>query len=129
MKCQRETDGRKLSIKEKESLRLRVVRRTEAGIHPEDLARDLDINGRINRCISVGMFIEIQGGQIELVYLPPYAPELNPDEQVWSHAKGEIGKRAVLNKARLQRVLLGVMRSLQKQKGLVRSFLQLPGAR
>jgi transposase len=46
MKCQRETDGRKLSSQEKESLRLRVVRRIEAGIHPEDLARDLDINRR-----------------------------------------------------------------------------------
>ena len=46
MKCQRETDGRKLSSKEKESLCLRVVRRIEAGIHPEDLAQDLDINLR-----------------------------------------------------------------------------------
>ena len=45
-KCQRDTDGHKLSSKEKENLRLRVVRRIEAGIHPEDLARDLDVNRR-----------------------------------------------------------------------------------
>lgn len=46
MKCHREKDGRKPSSKEKESARLRVVRRIEAGTHPEDLARDLDINLR-----------------------------------------------------------------------------------
>ena len=39
-------DRRRRSSKEKENLRLRVVRRTEAGIHPEDLAQDLDINRR-----------------------------------------------------------------------------------
>ena len=27
-------------------------------------------------------FTEAQGGQIEMVYLPPYSPELNPHEQV-----------------------------------------------
>jgi hypothetical protein len=51
MKCQRDTDGRMLSSKGKESVRLRVVRRIEAGIHPENLARDRDINLRtLYRC-------------------------------------------------------------------------------
>ena len=36
-------------------------------------------------------------------------------------------KRAILNKTTLERVVLGVMRSLQKKKDLVRSFFQLPG--
>jgi transposase len=67
-------------------------------------------------------------GQIQLVYLPPYSPELNPDEQVWHHAKSEIGKRTILTKTTLERVVRGVMHSLQK-KDLVRSFFQLPGTR
>ena len=46
MRSQRESDGRKLSSKKKESLRLRVVPRVEAGIYPEDLTRDLDIHRR-----------------------------------------------------------------------------------
>jgi transposase len=25
-------------------------------------------------------------------FLPAYSPELNPDEQVWNHAKAEVGK-------------------------------------
>ena len=55
IKCQRDTDGPKLSSKEKESLRLRVVGRIEAGIHSEGLARDLDINQRaVYRC-AVGV--------------------------------------------------------------------------
>ena len=56
-------------------------------------------------------------------------PQLNPDEQVWNHAKREIGKRAILSKAALERVLLGVMRSLQKKKDFVRSFFRLPDTR
>ncbi|MGM0672981.1 MAG: hypothetical protein ACQETY_12925 [Pseudomonadota bacterium] len=48
---------------------------------------------------------------------------------MWNHAKREIGKRTILNKTRLERVVLGVMRSLQKKKDLVRSFFQLSGTR
>jgi len=86
-------------------------------------------NAKYHHSKETRRFIEAQDGQIELVYLPPYSPELNPDEQVWNHAKREIGKRAILNKATLERVVLGVMRSLQKQKDLVRSFFQLAGTR
>jgi len=86
-------------------------------------------NAKYHHSRETRRFVEEQEGQIQLVYLPPYSPELNPDEQVWNHAKREIGKRAILNKATLERVVLGVMRSLQKKKDLVRSFFQLPGTR
>ena len=74
-------------------------------------------------------FIEAQGGKIELVYLPPHSPELNPNEQLWGHVRCEIGKRAILNKATLERVVLRVMRSLQTQMNLVRSFFQFRDTR
>ncbi len=81
-------------------------------------------NAKYHHSKETRRFIEVQDGQIALVYLPPYSPELNPDEQVWNHAKCEIGKRAILNKATLERMVLGVMRSLQKQKDPVRNFFQ-----
>lgn len=86
-------------------------------------------NAKYHHSRETRRFVEQQEGQIQLVYLPPYSPELNPDEQVWNHAKREIGKRTILNKTMLERVVLGVMRSLQKKKDLVRSFFQLPGTR
>jgi transposase len=27
-----------------------------------------------------------------MAFLPAYSPELNPDEQVWNHAKAKVGK-------------------------------------
>jgi transposase len=32
-------------------------------------------------------FIEEMKGEIKLFILPAYSPELNPDEQIWNHAK------------------------------------------
>ena len=34
----------------------------------------------------------IAENKVVLEYLPPYAPELNPDEQVWNHAKARLSK-------------------------------------
>ena len=40
---------------------------------------------------------------------------------MWNHAKREIGKRTILRKTMLERVVLGIMRSLQKKKDLMRT--------
>lgn len=34
-------------------------------------------------------YVESLGGRLELYRLPPYAPDLNPDEYVWSHMKSQ----------------------------------------
>ena len=83
-------------------------------------------NAKYHHSKETRRFIEQQKGQIQLVYLPPYSPELNPDEQVWNHAKRELGKRAIRSKQALESAVLSILRSLQKQKDLVRSFFRLP---
>jgi transposase len=40
-----------------------------------------------HRSRMVQDYVRTLGGQIELEYLPPYAPELNPVEYIWSHWK------------------------------------------
>jgi transposase len=35
----------------------------------------------------VKSFVEENSDAIELVFLPPYAPELNPDDLAWAHLK------------------------------------------
>lgn len=35
-------------------------------------------------------FVKARRDRIELFYLPPYSPELNPDELAWAHVKGKV---------------------------------------
>ncbi len=47
-------------------------------------------------------FVGKNSERIELFYLPPYAPELNPDELVWNHVKTRVGKGVVQTKETLE---------------------------
>jgi len=38
-------------------------------------------------------YVKSTKGKLELFYIPPYAPQLNPDEQVWKNVKGQAAKR------------------------------------
>jgi transposase len=66
-----------------------------------------------------------EGEGIHVALLPTYSPELNPDEQVWNHAKRRLGKLCVVTREEMNSALTGIMRSIQKTKSLVRSFFQL----
>jgi transposase len=59
--------------------------------------------------------------------LPPYSPELNPDELVWNDVKNNGVGRALLHSPRdLTRVVVGRLRYLQKTPAMVRSFFLAP---
>lgn len=62
--------------------------------------------------------------QVEVAYLPAYCPDLNPDEQVWNHSKGRLGKLFVATKNEFKAALFSIMRSIQHTPDLVRSFFQ-----
>ena len=65
---------------------------------------------------------------LEVFYLPSYAPELNPDEQLHSQLKSTLGHRraAAKNQADLSTQLQSVMRSIQKQPARIKTFFQHP---
>lgn len=58
--------------------------------------------------------------------LPPYAPHLNPDEQVWAHVKRDVSRRGVENIEQMKRMASSALRRIQKLPRLVRSFFQQP---
>lgn len=62
---------------------------------------------------------------IDIALLPAYCPELNPDEQVWNHAKRRLGKLFVVTRDEMKSALLGIMRSIQRNTRLVQSFFNL----
>jgi transposase len=68
-------------------------------------------------------------GQVRVEHLPAYSPDLNPDEQVWNHAKARLGKLFVATKEEFKTALFSIMFSLQRTPELVRSFFQLPSTK
>lgn len=83
-------------------------------------------NARYHHSKKVQAFLETQVGQIMMAFLPAYAPELNPDEQVWNHAKAEVGKYPIKSKLEMETLILSAMLSIQQKIELVKSFFQLP---
>jgi hypothetical protein len=65
--------------------------------------------------------------RIELFYLPPHAPEHNPDEFPTNDVKQAMGRRPVARDRRgLRSGLASDMRSLQRRPGKVRAFFRAP---
>ena len=69
-------------------------------------------------------FLDENKESIVMARLPAYSPELNPDEQVWNHAKARLAKLSIFNKQSMKESLTSIMRSIQKSKALVASFFR-----
>jgi len=84
----------------------------------------------VHRAVAVKKFVQGTKGRLRLFYLPPYAPELNPDELVWNHVKHHrIGRSVISGPDLLKHNVIGFLRSLQKMPNLVRNFFHAPSVR
>jgi len=80
-------------------------------------------NGSAHKSKKTKAFLESQKKKIELFYLPPYSPELNPDELVWNHLKNNTtGRSAISDKQVFKKKVARSMKSLQKNKTKIKSF-------
>jgi transposase len=69
-------------------------------------------------------------GKLALFFLPPYSPELNPDELLWNDLKTHgTGRKLITSLAQLRQMIVSHMRQLQKLPALVRSFFHAPTTR
>ena len=81
----------------------------------------------VHKSTVVSKFVASTEGKLRLFHLPPYSPELNPDEQVWNHLKNHgVGKQPATGPDQLKRMIISHLRKLQKLPGLVRSFFGTP---
>jgi transposase len=72
-------------------------------------------------------YVESTEGRLTLHFLPGYAPELNPDELIWSHVKRTGVARAPLRKGeRLLDKIETQLAQIKKAPELVRSFFRAP---
>ena len=72
-------------------------------------------------------YIAATNGRLTMHFLPGYAPDLNPDELVWSHVKRTGAARRPLRKGEsLREKIEQQLATLQKMPHLVRSFFGTP---
>ncbi len=87
-------------------------------------------NLRVHRARTVAAWVEENKDRIKLFYLPPYAPERNPDEYVNNDVKQGMARRGTpMNKAAMRAGLTAHMRGLQGRRHKVRAFFQAPDVR
>ena len=68
-------------------------------------------------------WVEAQGGEVQLEFLPPYAPELNPVEYLWAHWKQhELPNFCPKDFAELSAFARAKLRRTQRRKTLVAAF-------
>jgi transposase len=82
---------------------------------------------RLHKAKAVLDYVEGTGGKLKLFFLPRYAPELNPDELVWSHMKRNgTSRRPLAKNASLQDRIEANLFDIQSNPALVRSFFRAP---
>jgi transposase len=74
----------------------------------------------------VRRFVEDNVDRIELFFLPPYAPELNPDELAWAHVKTKVAKLTARTKDELKAAVQRLLRQLQHLPEIVAGFFRAP---
>ena len=72
-------------------------------------------NARYHHSKKVQAFLETQLGEIMMAFLYTYSPELNPDEQVWNHAKAEVSKCHIKSKLDMKKLILSALLSIQQK--------------
>lgn len=83
-----------------------------------------------HRAKLVKKFVQSLKGRLELHFLPPYAPDLNPDEFVWSHVRRTGLSKTPLRKGEsLKARVVADLERIKRRPALVRSFFGGRGGR
>ncbi len=93
-------------------------------VHGSDRMIFLIVDGHpSHRARKVTKFIETIKDRFRLFYLPPYSPELNPDERVWNDLKNNaIGRHAITSPEQLHRAVVSHLRFIQKSPDRVQAY-------
>ena len=78
----------------------------------------------------VTRFVEATEGRLRLFFLPPYSPQLNPDEWVWKNVKHDrVGRAGIRDAGDLKAKALSALHRLQKLPHVIRGFFSDPELR
>lgn len=83
--------------------------------------------GSYHRSRLVRDYVASLDGKLQLFFLPPYSPELNPDEQVWNYVKHHgVAKAALRGAKELKKYVKARLQSLQRLPWTIRMFFLTP---
>ena len=71
-------------------------------------------------------FIQAQGKRLTVYPLPGYAPDLNPDEHVWTHLKRIFRQNPLARDEAIEARVEGTMTKLQRDRAAVRKLFEHP---
>lgn len=93
-------------------------------MHKQNKSITLIIDGhRAHFTKDVKEYLQSLKGKLKIYTLPPYSPEMNPDELVWNNAKQKVAKKKYTptNKS-FKETVKNVMLEIKKNKNLIISF-------
>lgn len=80
-----------------------------------------------HKAVMVRKYVETVSDRLSLFFLPPYSPELNPDELVWNDLKNHIlGRKVITGPRQMRSVVLNRLRWMKKNPSHVASFFHAP---
>ena len=80
-----------------------------------------------HKSTKVKKYVVSTQGKLKLFYLPPYSPELNPDEFVWNYVKNHhMGKKEIKGPDDFKQKLLSCLKSLQRCTYKIIGFFHAP---
>jgi len=83
----------------------------------------------VHRSAKVRKLAESHNGKLKLFYLPPYSPELNPDEYIWNDLKiknNGVGRMQIAGPDYLKRKVTSHLKWMQRTPDMIRSFFHAP---
>lgn len=86
-------------------------------------------NARYHKSSEVQGFVSQHEKKLELVFLPPYAPQTNPDEQVWASVKRHVRDVVPRTKEEFRKTIIAALWWLQEKAERVKAFFHHPDAR
>ena len=80
---------------------------------------------RVHTSKKVKQFVSDTNGKLRIFILPPYSPQLNPDEWVWNWLKDhKLGKLAIKGPDQFRNQVKRFMNQLQKSKDILLGFFE-----
>jgi len=91
--------------------------------HPHRKIIVIEDRAPAHRAKKVAEFIQEHEKRFARYFLPPYSPQLNPDEEVWNHLKNhKLKAHQIQKKKDFKPFILSKMRSIQRNPTLIQSF-------
>ena len=81
-------------------------------------------NSSVHHAKIIQSWVEEHKNKIELFFLPPYAPEYNPDELLNSHLKRSVGQVYCYSEEQLKNRAYTCLSTLRKRSHIIASFFE-----